>query len=78
MGSLTSSATAPTTGRWTIFVCEACGEAVGRHKDCDNARRVATEVMPVAEHRAFVDAHLRPAPMSPDQRAELAEYGAAS
>jgi hypothetical protein len=33
-------------GRWTIFVCEACGEATGRHKGCDNAKRTATQVVP--------------------------------
>jgi hypothetical protein len=42
-------ALAPAVGRWHIFVCEACGEATGRHKDCDNARRAATEVVPVDE-----------------------------
>ena len=33
-------------GRWTVFVCDACGEATGRHKDCDNAHRTATPVVP--------------------------------
>jgi hypothetical protein len=55
VGTLTASVDAPRTGRWIIHVCEACGQATGRHKDCDNARRVATEVMPVAEHEAVLD-----------------------
>lgn len=42
-------ALATTVGRWNIFVCEACGEPTGRHKDCEGARRTATEVVPVDE-----------------------------
>lgn len=35
--------------RWTIFVCTACGQATGRHKDCD-AKREAVEVVPAEEY----------------------------
>lgn len=42
-------ALATTVGRWNIFVCEACGEPTGRHKDCEGAKRTATEVVPVDE-----------------------------
>lgn len=30
---------------WTIYVCEACGGATGRHKDCGDAKRLAMQVV---------------------------------